>query len=129
MVDQLMDFWNILQQIPNDIMNLSTSPNKEDRPKSTVAEVQKSKSTLYPGATRVKVRSGPFRMQPTSEKNVDWWLWNMEGAAQHIRYGITKPCNQCMILRVESDLEYADGSPANITKDVSMKLNIKITNH
>jgi hypothetical protein len=118
MLEQISDLWEIAKQLPEDLMNLSTAPNKANAPKSLVKDIQKTKSPLYPEATRVKVRTGPYRMQPTTEKNVDWLLWNMEGAAQHIRYAVSKPCNQCMILRVESDIEYADGSPANLTNDV-----------
>ena len=43
----------------------------------------------------------------------------MEGATTNVKFNVKKPCDECVILRIVSDIEYADGSPANITTDVS----------
>jgi len=110
-----------LSGLPNALWNLSTSPNTDTAPKSLVPDVQMSKSPDYSWAKRVKVRYGPFRMPPTSEKNLDWLMWNMEGSASNLRFGIKKPCDECTILRIDSGIEYADGSSANITNQVILR--------
>jgi hypothetical protein len=118
-LDKISDNLAAIGSIPGFLTTGSTAAYTGTEPKSLVAEIQKSKSPEYPQATRVKVRYGPFRLPPTSEKNLDWLLWNMEGGATNVKFGIKKPCDECVILKIASDIEYADGSIATMATDVS----------
>jgi hypothetical protein len=64
------------------------------------------------GSKTVKIRYGPFKVPNTSKTNIfgekgslfNWPMPNQE-----------KPCEgECMLLGVNADLEYADGTNANI---------------
>jgi hypothetical protein len=89
-------------------------------PKSTVPEVQDSTAKIWPQAKRRKIRYGPFRIPPTSEKNVFSELLNVKGMSNKYTFGIKKPCDgKCTILAVEADLEHVDGSRATNADGVS----------
>jgi hypothetical protein len=84
-----------------------------------VPEMQEQKAVDYPQAKRVKIRYGPFRAPPSSEKTEASDLWNTPGLASAVVYNQKRPCeDRCSILTLYSDLEYADGSPANDTNGV-----------
>ena len=52
-------------------------------------------------------------------------VFNTEGSASYLKYNVKKPCDdQCTILGMVADLEYADGSSANVTNDVRVMLKI-----
>ncbi|KAF2398655.1 hypothetical protein EJ06DRAFT_557869 [Trichodelitschia bisporula] len=83
------------------------------RPTSPVPEVQTSKSPLLNGATRHKIRYGPYRIPPTSEKNLESQLTHTSGLTDTIKVNAKKPCTgDCILLRLGASLEYADGTVA-----------------
>jgi hypothetical protein len=82
-------------------------------PKSLVPDVQEEKAVWWPEAKRVKVRYGPFRIPPTGEQNYHSKVLNVQGMADSLTVGVKKPCDECTLLTLVADLEYADGSPAN----------------
>ena len=59
-----------------------------------------------PRGTKVSVRYGPFMMPPSS----------MGGEAHYNRIlqNVAKPCSNCYIVQIRPNLEYADGSTANL---------------
>jgi len=80
-------------------------------PKATVPDVQVSKSTRFPDAIRKKIRFGPYRIPPTSEKNVEFHMLNQKGMTNTLKIGAAKPCGKdCMILAINAGLEYGDGT-------------------
>jgi hypothetical protein len=71
----------------------------------------KAKSKV-PGAKRVKVRSGPYRVPNMSKKS-----FPSRHAGMLENYGdtsIEKPCEECTLLYQVAGLEYPDGTDANI---------------
>lgn len=120
LVDSISTGLSILSALPSVLANGGTSGGDLSKaPKPTVPDLQITKSPLWPEAERVKVRYGPFRMIPKSEKNLNWMVWNMEGATTTLKYNVKKPCSyECTILSISADLEYFDGSSANVTNEV-----------
>jgi hypothetical protein len=110
----------ILGTIPEIVMTGHTSPPDLNKaPKATVPEVQRSKSDVWPEASRVKIRYGPFRVPRSSEKNFNWLIFSTEGSASSMQSGVKKPCdNECTLLGLVADIEYADGSSANMSNKV-----------
>jgi hypothetical protein len=92
----------------------------KNAPKSLVAEIQSEPVKYWPEAKRVKVRYGPFRIPPTSEKNVQSEILNVQGMSTTFTPNAKKPCEDCTLLTVEADLEYADGKPAANSNGVSI---------
>jgi hypothetical protein len=88
------------------------TPTPKNAPKSLVAEMQPEKAKYWPEAKRVKVRYGPFRIPPTSEKNFQSEMMNVQGMSTSFTPSAKKPCEDCTLLTLEADLEYADGKPA-----------------
>jgi hypothetical protein len=88
-------------------------------PKSLVPEVQEEKPVWWPEAKRVKVRYGPFRIPPTGEENYHSKMNNVQGMSDTLTVGAKKPCDECTILTLAADLEFADGSVANNANGVS----------
>jgi hypothetical protein len=79
-------------------------------PKATVPDVQVTNSTRFPGAIHKKIRFGPYRIPPTSEKNVEFHMLNQKGMTNTLKFGAQKPCGkECMMLAMGAGLEYADG--------------------
>jgi hypothetical protein len=83
-----------------------------DVPGATPRRQESQSESTVPGAKRVKIRSGPYRVpnmmktNPTGERGM---LWNYPDLQ------IERPCNgECTILRQLAGLEYANGSIANI---------------
>jgi hypothetical protein len=69
---------------------------------------------------KVKVRYGPFRIPSKTERNLDWLVWNMEGAVTNLKYNVKRPCEgECYISRIVSDLEFQDGKSATVEDGVS----------
>jgi hypothetical protein len=111
-----------LPRFPEVLKYGSLAPGKQrnEPPKSLVSDFQEQKAVDYPHAKRVKIRYGPFRAPPRSEKSEASDLWNTPGLASAVVYNQKRPCEgQCAILTLYSDLEYADGSLANDTTGVS----------
>ena len=112
----------MLPRLPEILKYGSLAPDKtrNEPPKSLVPEVQEEKAVDYPEAKRVKIRYGPFRAPPRSEKSEASDMWNTPGLASAVVYNQKRPCDRCSILTLHSDLEYADGSPANDTNGVGL---------
>jgi len=101
---------------PNFLSSLIFPIGKPNRPNSTVPEFQDSKPVIWPQAKRRKVRYGPYRIPPTSEKNLESELMNVQGMSNGFDVGMPRPCEgECTILDVSADLEYANGAPANLS--------------
>jgi hypothetical protein len=98
------NFWNHLTN--------RNAVNLEAAPASQVPQVQIEKST-YPGATRKKIRYGPYRIPSTKENNVESALMKVSGMSDHSEMNGKKPCSDCMLLEIASNLEYANGKIAN----------------
>jgi hypothetical protein len=112
-MDTLSNWGSVILNIPSYVYALSTG-GTGTAPPDLVPEVQYMKSPDYPEAKRVKVRYGPFRVPPRQEVNFNNLYWQMEGISTAFRLNIRRPCDKtCMILGIEADLEYADGSSAN----------------
>jgi hypothetical protein len=82
-------------------------------PKSLVPDIQEEKPVWWPEAKRVKIRYGPFRIPAVGEQNYQSQVLNVQGMADSLTVGVKKPCDECTLLTLVADLEYADGSPAN----------------
>jgi hypothetical protein len=92
-------------------------------PKSLVPDVKDLPGKTWPNAKRRKIRSGPYRMPPTGEKNLEAEIMKVSGMSNTYDIGIKRPCDgQCTILSVIGDLEYADGSLGHNTNGVSILL-------
>jgi hypothetical protein len=98
-----------------------TSSNSPSKPPSTkVAEVQDSRSEAWEKATRRKVRYGPYRVPPVSEKNMESETMHIRGMTSTLRMKAKKPCEtDCTVLSLFSNLEYADGTAAEVSNGVS----------
>lgn len=82
-------------------------------PKSGVPEVQIITPSFLPGATRKKIRYGPYKLPSTKETNVESVVMGVAGMSDNFAIPAKKPCDTCTLLSVESSLEYANGSIAN----------------
>ncbi|KAF2672991.1 hypothetical protein BT63DRAFT_436803 [Microthyrium microscopicum] len=98
------------------LSNLLAYEVPKGAPKSTVPEITETKTDMWESqhSKRVKVRYGPYRIPPISEANFQSTYMNVQGMADAFMFSAKKPCSgDCMILRLDADLEYADGSAAN----------------
>jgi len=106
---------DLVKSLPTMFKQGTTAPINGVAPKSLVPEVQVIPSPLWPEAKRVKVRYGPHRLPGTGEKNWNYVMLNHPGIATSLKFNIKKPCeDDCMILHIESGLEYADGKEATM---------------
>jgi hypothetical protein len=66
-----------------------------------------------PGAKKVKIRSGPYRVPNMGIKSLSGHSGMLEG---YLERAVEKPCSagECSILRLLGGLEYANGTNANI---------------
>jgi hypothetical protein len=97
----------------------SSSPNPA--PTLKVPEMEDAKAETWPGAKKRKVRYGPYRIPPTSEKNLESELMKVAGMSNSYTIGVKKPCEgECTVLSVMANMEYADGSSADNSNGVSL---------
>jgi hypothetical protein len=84
-------------------------------PASKVAEIQEVKPIAFPDAKALKIRYGPIRMPPTSEKNWQSIITKNVGMSDTVLMGAKKPCSssECTIFTLYANLEFADGKPAD----------------
>ncbi|KAF2431429.1 hypothetical protein EJ08DRAFT_660018 [Tothia fuscella] len=83
-------------------------------PVSRVAEIQEDSST-WPNAKKKKIRYGPYRLPPISEKNLESYLLKQQGLAVSLQAGVTKPSTQDhVLLDVVAGLEFDDGTTAEV---------------
>jgi len=83
-------------------------------PKATVPDVQIEPKANYPGATRKKIRYGPYRIPSTKETNAESLLMQDSGMSDATKVGAQRPCTgDCTLFEIASNLEYADGKIAN----------------
>jgi hypothetical protein len=93
------------------ILGIFTNWNKV-APKSKVPEVTRMTSTWGDGAKKSKVRYGPYRIPPISEKTAESDLLKLKGIAANMQIA-TRPCSkECMLLEMSSGMEYDDGTTA-----------------
>jgi hypothetical protein len=119
LLETLQNYGALVTTIPSMIWGGTTAPLTAE-PKGLVPEIQISKGVKFVGSKRVKIRYGPFRVPSTQEKNFNLLMWNVEGTATSFHMNVRRPCeDECMILGIQADLEYADGSAANVTNGVS----------
>jgi hypothetical protein len=72
-------------------------------------EVLKSE---IPGARRIKIRSGPYKVPNMRKKSINGHAGMVEN---YVDTAIEKPCSkECVILRQVGGLEYPNGDNANI---------------
>jgi len=103
------DAWNAIQ---GSILNGMWNWNKV-RPPSKVPEVDVKNSTEFPGALQKKIRYGPYRVPPVSEKTWESQLLSVQGIANTLQVSAKKPCDtDCLMLALKASIEYDDGSPA-----------------
>jgi hypothetical protein len=114
----------IISSLPDILSQGSTAPIKANVPKTSQPEVENlGPSEIGWGMRRVRVRYGPFRLPAKTEKNLDWLVWNMEGAVTNLKYNVKRPCEgECWIGRIVSDLEFAEGKSATVEDGVSHSL-------
>jgi hypothetical protein len=117
-MDTITNWGSVIADLPSYIWALSTG-GSGNPPQPTVPEVQILPAKGYPAdwnAKRVKIRYGPFRIPPQQEKNFNKLAYSMEGVSTSFRFNIKRPCDkECMLLSVDAGIEYADGTPADIT--------------
>jgi hypothetical protein len=119
-MDALNSSPDLVKSLPTMLKQGTTAPITGVAPKSLVPEVQTIPSPLWPGAKRIKVRYGPYRLPGTGEKNWNNVILNHPGIATSLKFNIKKPCDDdCMVLHIESGLEYADGKEATMESGVS----------
>jgi hypothetical protein len=121
LVGTLTSIIKVLPKLQDLLKYGSVTPGKtkNDPPKSLVSETQELKPVDHPQAKRIKIRYGPFRAPPSSEKSEASDLWNTPGLSSAVVFNQKRPCDdRCSILTINSDLEYADGSPANDTNGI-----------
>jgi hypothetical protein len=110
----------LVKSLPTVWKQGTTAPITGVAPKSLVPEVQIVPSPLWPGAKRIKVRYGPHRLPGTGEKNWNNVVLNHPGIATSLKFNVKKPCEEdCMVLHIESGLEYDDGKEATMESGVS----------
>jgi hypothetical protein len=114
----------ILGALANTISSLG-----KKTPTPTVASIQDGPSPRFPEGRRKKVRYGPYRIPPISvslscadrslifaklhvkEQNIESQMLQQTGMANTIKIGARKPCQkECMILDINANLEYFDGT-------------------
>jgi hypothetical protein len=118
----------LIKSLPTMLKQGTTAPITGPEPKSLVPEVQVTPSPLWPGAKRVKVRYGPHRLPGTGEKNWNNIMLSHPGIATSLKFGVKKPCDEeCMVLHIESGLEYADGTEATMESGVSTEPSVKFS--
>jgi len=82
----------------------------KNAPNSSVPETKDVPAQAWKGAKRTKVRYGPYRMPPTSEKNLESQLLNVQGMSNTLKIGAKKPCEKdCTVLALWATLEDANG--------------------
>jgi hypothetical protein len=126
------DFANMLN-LGNMVVTLGTmnamltslrSPDPS-APKSTVAEVQAQSTEGWAGwgdVKKSKIRYGPYRIPPTSEKNLESEILNEKGMGNTFKLGATKPCRgECTLLSLSASMEYSDGSAAENANGVGKR--------
>jgi hypothetical protein len=95
--------------------NILASYGKK-RPYADVDDFQTTPSTRFPDAIRRKVRYGPYRIPPTSERNVEYDMLGVSGMTNTFELNPLKPCEtDCILLAMQASLEYGDGTevPSN----------------
>lgn len=93
---------------------MNSGAANKNAPNSSVPETVDLPAKSWAGAKRTKVRYGPYRIPPTSENNMESQVLNVQGMSNTLKIGAKKPCdNECTLLSLIADLEYADGSAAN----------------
>jgi hypothetical protein len=114
----------------------ASPPSYPDPPAAKVPDVQLTESKQWPGALHKKIRYGPYRIPPLSvreaqstsknkliemqEENMESAGMNQRGIANLLTMSAKKPCtSECVVHSLTSALEYADGSPAEVTTGVS----------
>jgi hypothetical protein len=69
---------------------------------------------------RSKIRYGPYRIPPISEKNLESEFLNERGMGNTLKLGAVKPCDgECTLLSLSAGMEYADGTLAENANGVS----------
>ncbi|KAF2669819.1 hypothetical protein BT63DRAFT_222806 [Microthyrium microscopicum] len=96
------------------LQSVLSNPEGVALPKSERPEIQIEPSKDFgasppAGIIRKKIRYGPYRLPPTSEKNWQREHMNLAGMADEYHYNITKPCTECMIASLSANLEDASG--------------------
>jgi hypothetical protein len=80
-------------------------------PDTTVPDVQIGKAVVFTDAIQKKIRYGPFRLPPGSPMNKRDQF--QDGLSEIYMEDVQKPCDECVILAVKANMEYADGTFAD----------------
>jgi hypothetical protein len=119
-LETLTNYGGLITSLPSMIYGGTTAPITGAEPKSLVEEVQITQGVKFPEAKRVKIRYGPYRIPPQNEKNFNKVVWNVQGVSTSFHMNVKRPCEEeCTILGIEANMEYADGSAANTSSGVS----------
>jgi len=73
--------WDRLFDDKGKLQSVFSTPAGVVAPQSKVAEIQKEKSKVFEGTTRLKIRHGPYRLPPISEDNWQKKTMNLAGMA------------------------------------------------
>jgi hypothetical protein len=118
-LETMQNYGAVILDIPNMLWSGTTAPTIGPEPKSFVPEIQVSKGTKFSNSKRVKIRYGPFRIPAMTERNLNYLMFDQEGISTSFHLNVRRPCDEeCTILGIQADLEYADGSPANVSNGV-----------
>jgi hypothetical protein len=119
-LETIQNYGSIITSLPGMLSGGTTAPITGPEPKSLVPEIQVTQGVKFPEAKRVKIRYGPYRIPAQNEKNFNAIWWKTQGVATNFRMNIKRPCEEeCTILGIEANMEYADGTLANTTSGVS----------
>jgi hypothetical protein len=77
------------------------------------AQVQAEKAG-FQGATRTKIRYGPYTLPSTLTKNAQYMLEKEAGMYDGFAANMKMPCQDCTIIRFQAGLEYPNGTVANV---------------
>jgi hypothetical protein len=92
--------------------NILASYGKK-RPYSEVEDLQTIPSSRFSniGAVHRKVRYGPYRVPPVSERNVEYDMLGVSGMTNTIELNSQKPCDEdCILLSMQAGLEFGNGT-------------------
>jgi hypothetical protein len=118
-LETIQNYGSLITSLPGMISGGTTAPITGVEPKSLVPEIQVTQGVKFPEAKRVKIRYGPYRIPPQGEKNFNALWWKTQGVSTSFHMNIKRPCEEeCTILGIEANMEYADGSPANTSSGV-----------
>jgi hypothetical protein len=81
----------------------------------TESDLDEKKPAVAAGGKVVKVRQGPFRIEPGKQLSPDL-QWNAEPQM---------PCKDCYVTAIQGGLEYEDGTPAELDTGAMLQVSVQ----